>query len=51
LARCGTKINSETVDDQRVNDNLNGLTLILAQNWLHGFELPGNIIVSTVKLI
>jgi len=44
-------MNSETVDDQRVNDNLNGLALILTQNWLHSFELTGNIIVSTVKLI
>ena len=26
-------------------------TLILTQNWLHGFELTGNIIVSTIKLI
>jgi len=25
--------------------------LILTQNWLHGFELTSNIIISTVKLI
>jgi len=44
-------MNSEIVDDQRVNDNLNGPALILTQNWLHDFELTGNIIVSIVKLI
>jgi len=26
-------------------------TLILTQNWLHGFELTGNIIICIVKLI
>ena len=44
-------MNSETVDDQCVNDNLNGLALILTQNWLHDFKLTGNIIISIVKLI